>query len=95
MAKHNALIHEAVDDVCVVIVDVKAGEEVSAVTLDGEPQGTVKAVQDIPLGHKVALRDVKSGADVIKYGRSIGAASQDIKQGQHVHTHNVKSKRWA
>lgn len=95
MAKHNALVHEAIDDVCVVIVDIKAGDEVSAVTLDGVPQATVKAVQDIPLGHKVALKNVAKGSDVIKYGRSIGAASQDIKQGQHVHTHNVKSKRWA
>lgn len=95
MAKHNALIHEAIDDVCVVIVDIKAGDEVSAVTLDGVPQGTVKAVQDIPLGHKVAMRDVAAGKEVIKYGRAIGKASQDIKQGQHVHTHNVKSQRWA
>ena len=95
MAKHNALMHDETDDVAVVIVDITAGTEISAVTLDGVQQHTVTATQDIPLGHKAALKDVASGADVIKYGRAIGAASQDILAGQHVHTHNVKSKRWA
>ena len=92
---HNALMHGDDDDVAVVIVDITAGTQVSAVTLDGVQQGTVTATQDIPLGHKIALKDIAAGADVIKYGRTIGAASQAISKGQHVHTHNVKSKRWA
>ena len=95
MGKHNALIHEAVDDVAVVIVDISNGGEVSAVTLDGDPQGTVTAVQDIPLGHKIAMKDIAAGKEVIKYGRAIGKATTDIAKGQHVHTHNVKSQRWA
>jgi (2R)-sulfolactate sulfo-lyase subunit alpha len=92
---HNALMHGDDDDVAVVIVDITAGTQVSAVTLDGVQQGTVTAAQDIPLGHKIALKDIAAGSDVIKYGRTIGAASQAISKGQHVHTHNVKSKRWA
>lgn len=95
MAKHNALMHDETDDVAVVIVDITSGTEISAVTLDGVQQHTIKATQDIPLGHKIALKDVAEGADLIKYGRTIGAASQNISVGQHVHTHNVKSKRWA
>ena len=42
-------------------------------------------------GHKYALRDIKCGEDIIKYGNPIGHATCDIKQGEHVHTHNVKT----
>jgi len=42
-------------------------------------------------GHKYALRDIKCGEDIIKYGNSIGHATVDIKKGEHVHTHNVKT----
>ena len=42
-------------------------------------------------GHKYALRDIKCGEDIIKYGNPIGHAISDIKAGEHVHTHNVKT----
>lgn len=51
-----------------------------AVMLDGELNG-----------HKVALCDIKQGENVIKYGYPIGHATSDIKEGEHVHTHNVKT----
>ncbi|RME78053.1 MAG: hypothetical protein D6784_02965 [Chloroflexi bacterium] len=91
---HGALMHEKVDDVAVVIQDVTAGDEVKIVTLEGEDMGVVRAVQDIPLGHKIALRDMSAGKEVIKYGRPIGRATKDIAKGAHVHTHNVRSIRW-
>jgi (2R)-sulfolactate sulfo-lyase subunit alpha len=93
--KHGALMHEADDDVAVVVQDVSAGTSVTAVTLEGKQIATVSATQDIPLGHKIALRDINEGKDVIKYGRSIGRASKKISTGDHVHTQNVKSVRWA
>lgn len=43
-------------------------------------------------GHKYALNDIKKGEDIIKYGNPIGQATDDIKKGEHVHTHNVKTK---
>ena len=49
------------------------------------------ACGDIPAGHKYALKDIKKGETVIKYGQIIGRASTDIKEGEWVHTHNVKS----
>lgn len=49
----------------------------------------------VPLGHKVALRDAASGDEVVEYGIAIGAATQDIRAGQHVHVHNLKGLRWA
>ena len=42
-------------------------------------------------GHKYALRDIKCGEDIIKYGNPIGHATENIKKGDHVHTHNVKT----
>ena len=49
---------------------------------------------DVPIGHKVALTDIKTGDTVIKYGQDIGKAVADIKKGEHVHVHNLKTKRW-
>jgi len=49
------------DDVGVAVRDLKVGEEVGAVTLDGEPVGMVKLANDVPLGHKVAMREMAQG----------------------------------
>jgi len=51
--------------------------------------GSVKLLADIPMGHKVALRDIQKGEPVIKYGFPIGSATEDIPRGGHVHTHNI------
>lgn len=92
--QHNALIHDEQDDVAVLVVDLKAGETASAVTPDGVPVTTIQLVEDIPLGHKVALRDLAPGQPVVKYGRCIGRVYQPIRAGQHVHTQNLRSERW-
>ena len=42
-------------------------------------------------GHKYALKDIKAGENIIKYGNPLGHATEDIKAGDHVHTHNVKT----
>ena len=52
-----------------------------------------KAIDDIPRYHKVALKDIKKGEPILKYGEHIGQASQEIKKGNHVHEHNVESVR--
>ena len=46
---------------------------------------------NIENGHKYAARDIKSGENIIKYGQPIGHATCDIKEGEHVHVHNVKT----
>jgi (2R)-sulfolactate sulfo-lyase subunit alpha len=91
---HGALMHDDVDDVAVVIQDVTTGDDVAVVNLDGKEFGVVKAVDDIPLGHKIALRDMAKGKEVIKYGRTIGMVTKDVVMGAHVHTQNVRSIRW-
>lgn len=93
--KKGILLHEAADDVGVAAMDLKAGESVEAVTLDGEPVAPITLVEDVPLGHKVAMRDMAQNKHILEYGREIGYASLAIRQGSHVHTHNIKSLRWA
>jgi len=93
--KKGILLHEADDDVGVTAMDLTTGEVVQAVTLEGEPVTQIKMVDDIPLGHKVAMRDMPDQKHIIEYGRPIGYAAKAIAAGAHVHTHNIKSLRWA
>ena len=46
---------------------------------------------EVPRGHKFALRDIKAGEEVVKYGMPIGHAAGDIRRGEHVHVHNLKT----
>jgi (2R)-sulfolactate sulfo-lyase subunit alpha len=93
--KKGILLHEASDDVGVAAMDIKAGEEVQAVTLEGNLVTPVKVIEDVPLGHKVAMRDMENGKHILEYGRAIGFAIQAIRLGAHVHVHNIKSLRWS
>ena len=93
--KKGILLHEAGDDVGVTAMDLKAGEVVHAVTLEGEPVTEITLVEDVPLSHKVAMRDMAAEKHVMEYGRAIGYASKAIVTGAHVHTHNLKSLRWS
>lgn len=87
----NAMIIDPKDDVVVAIEPIKAGDDVNYL-LDGKTE-TLKAVTDVTIYHKLARRDIARGAMVSKYGQHIGMAACDIKAGEHVHTHNIQSKR--
>jgi (2R)-sulfolactate sulfo-lyase subunit alpha len=89
------LVHEKKDTVGVAVVDVKAGQALEGRSLDNNEKVSAKASMDIPLGHKIALKDFVVGDTVIKYGCEIGKVVKPIKAGDHVHVHNVKTKRWA
>ncbi|MBR1561100.1 MAG: UxaA family hydrolase, partial [Clostridia bacterium] len=73
----------AKDMVAVALCPLKAGEAVDY------GAGVIAPLEDIPMGHKVALRDIAAGEPVIKYGFPIGAATEAIPAGGHVHTHNL------
>jgi (2R)-sulfolactate sulfo-lyase subunit alpha len=88
------LVHDAADTVGVATVDIKAGEAVNGLFMDTQKSIEIKALEDIPLGHKIALEDHKVGDAVIKYEHDIGKVVADIKKAQHVHIHNLKTKRW-
>jgi (2R)-sulfolactate sulfo-lyase subunit alpha len=88
------LIHEAADSVGVATVDIKAGEAVKGLYMDSQKPAEVVALDDIPLGHKLAMKDHHQDDSVIKYGSDIGRVVAVIKKGGHVHTQNLKTRRW-
>lgn len=92
--KPQFLVHEERDSVGVAVTEIKAGEKMAGSYLEGGKQITLQSKDAIPLGHKVALKDIREGEDIVKYGVVIGKAKQAIKAGQHVHVHNIKSNRW-
>ena len=89
------VLHDAKDTVAVVVVEgVKAGTELSGWIMDENKSTAVMARQDIPIGHKVALVDMKPGDTVWKYGIDMGKVVAPIKAGEHAHVQNIKTKRW-
>jgi len=88
------LVHEKADSVAVATVDIKAGETAEGLFMDSQEPVSVKTLNDIPLGHKIAMIDHHVDGSVIKYGADIGKVVADIKKGGHVHTQNLKTRRW-
>lgn len=89
------LIHDASDNVGVVVVDVAAGSDCVGRNLANNESLKARSEEAILLGHKIALKDFAVGDTAIKYGCEIGTIVQAVKAGHHVHTHNLKTKRWA
>ena len=89
------LVHDSADNVGVAVVDIPAGTECNGRDLSTNGSIGSRSVQAIPLGHKIALKDFKVGDEVTKYGCVIGRIVQDVPAGHHVHTHNLRTKRWA
>ena len=81
-------IHES-DNVIVALNPIPAGTELKVPDKAGEL--TVTTAEEIPAGHKMALKEIPAGSEVIKYGFRIGNAKEDIHKGQWIHTHNVKT----
>lgn len=89
------VVHEQGDGVGVVVVEgLKKGQDCTGWIMQEDKLIKFEILNDIPIGHKVALRDLAVGDTVIKYGTDIGKVIQPIKQGEHLHVHNVKTKRW-
>jgi len=89
------VVHDEHDSVGVVVVEgIRAGQELEGWIMDQDKTLKVKAQQDIPIGHKLAIRALKDGETVIKYGVDIGRVVAPIKVGEHAHVHNIKTKRW-
>ena len=91
----HLLVHDPRDNVGVVVVEgLQAGTELLCVVTQDNTDFRLVAKMDVPIGHKVALRDLRSGDTVIKYGQDIGRMVADARQGEHVHVHNLKTRRW-
>ena len=87
----NAIIMNEKDTVVTVTKNISSDEDVTFV-LNGKTY-KIKSKTSIPIYHKVAIKNMKKGEEVIKYGERIGYATKNINIGEHVHTHNIDSKR--
>ena len=95
MASPHFLVHSPKDNVGVVVVEgLRAGTDMLGVVTETDKTVKLKARDDIPIGHKVALKSLKKGDTVIKYGEDIGQMVADTAVGEHVHVQNLKTKRW-
>ena len=91
----HLLVHSPKDNVGVVVVEgLRAGTEMFCVVTEDDSTFGLTAGADVPIGHKVALTDLRAGDTVIKYGEDVGRIVADVPKGGHVHTHNMKTKRW-
>ncbi len=80
------IVISAADNVATALEALSTGTVLSSV-------GSITVREPIPRGHKIALREIRAGSSVMKYGSPIGVAMTDIPAGAHVHTHNVSSAR--
>lgn len=89
------LVHDHEDNVGVVVVEeLTAGTDMLCVVTADNSDFTLKVNADISIGHKVALKALKEGDTVIKYGEDIGKIVSNVNVGDHLHVHNCKTKRW-
>jgi (2R)-sulfolactate sulfo-lyase subunit alpha len=95
MSIPQLLVHDLRDNVGVVVVEgVEAGNDLLCVVTEDNSDFRITAKHDVPIGHKIALTDLSDGDTAIKYGEDIGRFVADVAKGEHVHTHNLKTKRW-
>lgn len=87
--KDNILIVHPRDNVAVALRTLGGGELAVAKGIEG-----LRALEEIPASHKIALKDISKGEEIIKYGEIVAVSTRDIKKGEWVHTHNLESKRW-
>lgn len=89
----KAIQVDAKDNVATTTSIVEAGDPVEVLNPNGDVILEAEPVEKIIFGHKLALKDLETGEEIVKYGEVIGVASKPIKIGEWVHIHNVVSAR--
>ena len=95
MSSTEVIIHDEKDNVGVVVIEkIKPNQECNCWIMENDKSAKIQSISEIPLGHKIAMTDLKEGDTILKYGHDIGKVVKNIKKGEHVHVHNVKTKKW-
>ena len=95
MSQTDLIIHDEKDNVAVVVIETtKKDQDCSAWIMENDKTIKIQSVDEIQLGHKIAMADLNEGDTILKYGHDIGKVVKSIKKGGHVHVHNVKTKKW-
>jgi len=87
--RDNILVIHPRDNVAVALRTLASGERAAAKGIEG-----FNALEEIPASHKIALKDISAGEEIIKYGEIVAVSTREIKKGEWVHTHNLESQRW-
>ena len=90
---NKAIVMSGSDNVATLLGAVSAGSLVDLIDKQGNALPAVKALENIPAGNKIALRELAPGEHMVKYGAACGLISAPIRKGDLVHVHNVKSER--
>ena len=95
MAKTDIIIHDEKDNVGVVVIEkITPNQDYSCWIMENDKTVNIQSLNEILLGHKIAMTDLNEGDTILKYGNDIGKVVKSIKKGEHVHVHNVKTKKW-
>jgi len=95
MAKTDIIIHDEKDNVGVVVIEkITPSQNCVCWIMVNDKTVSIQSLNEIPLGHKIAMNDLNEGDTILKYGHDIGKVVKSIKKGEHVHVHNVKTKKW-
>ncbi len=87
MNKYKAIVMKPKDNVATVTEDIAAGCDIK-INIEGNIIG-LHVIDQIPFGHKVAIRDIAKDERIVKYGEIIGVATAPIAAGRHTHVHNL------
>jgi len=91
----DIIIHDEKDNVGVVVVDkITLKQDCACWIMENDKTVKIQSEDEIQLGHKIAMVDLNEGDTILKYGHDIGKVIKSIKKGEHVHVHNVKTKKW-
>ena len=95
MAGTDIIIHDEKDNVGVVVIEkISPNQECNCWIMENDKSVKIQSKNEIRLGHKIAMVDLKEGDTILKYGYDVGKVVNNIKKGEYVHVHNVKTKKW-
>ena len=95
MTKTDIIIHDEKDNVGVVVINkISKNQDCRCWIMENDKSVSIKSLNEIPLGHKIAMIDLNEEDTILKYGHDIGKVVKSIKKGEHVHVHNIKTKKW-
>ena len=95
MANTDIIIHDEKDNVGVIVIEkIIPNQNYKCWIMENDKSVQIQSINEIPLGHKIAMVDLNVDDTNLKYGHDIGKVVKSIKKGEHVHVHNVKTKKW-
>ena len=95
MANTDIIIHDEKDNVGVVVIEkITPNQNCNCWIMENDKLVQIQSINEILLGHKIAMVDLNEGDTILKYGHDIGKVVKSIQKGEHVHVHTVNTKKW-